>query len=298
MPVWEGKTRGGSFGYRFFICLIKYIGVWSAYIFQCLIVLYYIPFAPKATRSSWFYWRKVHKKSRLQAVRMLYIHYYRFGQIIIDKIAALSGFCKKFRYVFHNYDAFLDILNSNTGVVLIGAHFGCWTIGESFFGNYAKKINVVMYDNEYQKIKENLKKVMGESAYQVIPIKDEDWSHIFAIKDALDRKEYVCFQGDRFLNEKHVFNELFLGKEACFPVGPFQIASRFNVPVVFYFSERGSRYCYDFRFFITDSHEKDGAPQSSSAQALLRQYIKVLESRIKEHPEQWFNFYPFWREEL
>ena len=296
MPIWNGKTRGGSFGYRFFICLIKYFGLRSAYVFQRLIVLYYILFAPQATRSSWFYWRKIHKKSRLQALRWLYIHYYRFGQVIIDKVAALAGFSKKFKYNFHNYDAFLDILNSDTGVVLIGAHFGSWKIGELFFGNYAKKINIVMYDNEYQKIKDQLEMVMGVSSYQVIRIKEADWSHIFAIKEALDRKEYVCFQGDRFINEKHVFKESFLGKEACFPVGPFQIASRFNVPVVFYFSERERSYCYDFRFFLTDSFPKKD--NLSPAKALLHQYIEVLESRIKEHPEQWFNFYPFWEREV
>jgi len=294
MPAWKGKTRGGSFGYQFFIYLIKYVGLRAAYLFQSLVVAYFIPFAPKATKSSWFYWRKIHGKSRLQALRMLYIHYYRFGQVMIDKAAALAGFSNKFQYDFHNYDAFLNILNGDTGVVMIGAHFGNWEIGSQFFGDYAKKLNLVMYDAEYQRIKDKLKEIMGENAYRIIVVNEDDWSHVFAIKEALDKKEYVCFQGDRFVSQKYLMKSLFLGKEANFPAGPFQIASRFKVPVVFYFSEKESTYKYSFRFFIADPVKR--TKELKPEQALLNQYISVLESRIKEHPEQWFNFYPFWEE--
>lgn len=46
--MWKGKTRGGVSGYLFFIYLIRYCGVKAAYGFLSLIVLYFIPFAPKA----------------------------------------------------------------------------------------------------------------------------------------------------------------------------------------------------------------------------------------------------------
>ena len=49
--MWKGKTRGGVSGYLFFIYLIRYCGVKAAYGFLSLIVLYFIPFAPKATKS-------------------------------------------------------------------------------------------------------------------------------------------------------------------------------------------------------------------------------------------------------
>lgn len=292
MPEWKGKTRGGSFGYQFFIYLIKYFGLGAAYLFQSLVVIYFVFFAPRATTSSWFYWRKIHGKNRLQAIRMLYLHYYRFGQVLIDKIAALAGFSNKFQYDFYDYEAFLDVLNGDTGVVMIGAHFGNWEIGGQFFGKYAKKINIVMYDAEYQKIKDKLQRIMGYNTYRVIAVNEDSWSHVFAIKEALGRNEYVCFQGDRFVSEKHILKTLFLGKEAKFPAGPFQIASRFKVPVVFYFSEKESRYKYSFRFFFANPVKRN--KEIKPEEALLSQYISVLESRVKIHPEQWFNFYSFW----
>ncbi len=85
MSTWKGKTRGGTFGYLFFIYLIKYLGITAAYIFLNLVVLYFIPFAPKATKSTWFYARHILKYNWIRSVGMLLRNYYRLGQILIDK---------------------------------------------------------------------------------------------------------------------------------------------------------------------------------------------------------------------
>ena len=36
---------------------------------------------------------------------------------------------------------------------------------------------------------------------------------------------------------------------------------------------------------------------TAKAGALLQEYVHSLESVLKEHPEQWFNFYDFWHQE-
>ncbi len=293
MPEWKGKTRGGSLGYQIFISLLKHFGLRVTYVQLMLVVPYYILFAPKSTAASWYYWRHIHGKSRIKAFLLLFVHYFRFGQIIIDKIAALSGYDKKFKYEFHNYEKFLEILNGDTGVVMIGAHFGNWEMGGQFFGDYGKKINIVMYDAEYQKIKDKINNVTGGRHYQVIPVNDGDMSSVFLIKDALDRKEYVCFQGDRFMSENNLLRHSFLGHEARFPAGPFLVASRMHLPVVFYFAEKESVHRYSFNFFFANTPQRGG--KTKPEMQLLEQYIDVLEQRIKVHPEQWFNFYQFWK---
>lgn len=43
MPeTWKGKTRGGTFGYMFFIYMIRCLGITAAYGFLSLVVLYFI----------------------------------------------------------------------------------------------------------------------------------------------------------------------------------------------------------------------------------------------------------------
>ena len=129
MSTWKGKTRGGTFGYLFFIYLIKYLGITAAYIFLSLVVLYFIPFAPKATKSTWFYARHILKYNRIRSVGMLLRNYYRLGQILIDKVAIGNGKADRYRFEFERYPEFLRLLDSEQGVIMIGAHVGNWEIG-------------------------------------------------------------------------------------------------------------------------------------------------------------------------
>lgn len=291
---WKGKTRGGSFGYLFFILLIKGLGVRAAYAFLCLVVVYFIPFAPKATRSTWQYARRVLHYGWIRSVCLLFLNYYRLGQTLIDKVAIGAGMTKSYRFDFGSgYKAFLEVLNGTQGVVMIGAHVGNWEIGAPFFDEYGKKMNIVMFDAEYQKIKELLEKNTNARNYKVIPVNEDNLTHVFRIKDALDRQEYVCFQGDRYVEGSQVLRMDFLGKEASFPSGPYLLASRLGVPVVFYFAmrEKGMRYRFDFVLAHPVKRSKETKPE----QELLRQYVAALEPIIRQSPEQWFNYYDFWK---
>lgn len=190
MSTWKGKTRGGAFGYLFFIYLIRYLGITVAYTFLGLVVLYFIPFAPKATAATWFYAQQIRGYNWWRAIRLLLLNYYRLGQCLIDKIA-ITGIRKtEYRFKFEHYKEFIEVLNSHQGVVMIGAHVGNWEIGAPFFDEYGKKINIVMYDAEHQKIKEILGRNGQEGRYKIIPVNEDNLTHVFRITEALDKKEY------------------------------------------------------------------------------------------------------------
>jgi len=290
--AWEGKSRGGVRGYRFFIFLIDHVGVRFAYFFLSFVVVYFIPFAPAATRSVWKYYRKIHGFGFFKSLRLLYMNYYSFGRVLIDKIAAGSGQAQKYRYEFENYSAFLETLNSSKGLVLIGAHVGNWEIGSGFFGDYASKINIVMLDAEYRKIKNLLEENLNPVSYKIIPLQENGFAHIYQIKEALDKGEYVCFQGDRFIKDQSTKTVKFMGKPAKFSYSLFQLAVRMDVPVVFYFSmrEKGMKYKFKFILAKTENEKKSGP----SAEQLMNDYLHALENILKEYPEQWFNYYDFW----
>lgn len=294
MPeTWKGKTRGGTFGYMFFIYMIRFLGVTAAYGFLSLVVLYFIPFAPKATSSTWRYARHILKYGRIRSIGLLVRNYYRLGQILIDKVAIGNGMTNKYHFEFENYSKFLEMLNGDTGVIMIGAHVGNWEIGAPFFDDYGKKINIVMFDAEHERIKDMLEKNAATRDYKIIPVNEDNLTHVFRITEALDAKEYVCFQGDRFLNKEKLLSCSLMGKQADFPMGPFLLASKMRVPVVFYFAMRESGRQYRFHFFIAEEVKR--TKEKRAEQALLEQYIATLESIVKQYPEQWFNYYSFWK---
>lgn len=227
---WSGRSRGGGFGYNFFILLMKVAGIRSAYAFLSLVVVYFIPFAPRATRAVWFYNRRILGYGRLHSAVKLYAHYYALGQTIIDRVAIGSGMERKYKFEFENYDAFLRVLDGGRGAVIIGAHVGCWGTGAGFFGDYARKMHLVMYDAEYRQIKSVMEKHCGQEGYKVIAVNEGGIESILRIKEVLDRKEYVCFQGDRFVEGSPTVTLPFMRHEAPFPAGPFAVAGKFRAP--------------------------------------------------------------------
>jgi predicted LPLAT superfamily acyltransferase len=282
---WSGKSRGGSFGYKFFIFMIRQFGVRAAYAFLSLVVIYFIPFAFKSTKAIWKYNRRILKYNRIKSVLKLYQHYYLFGQTLIDKLAITNGLASQFKFEFENYDQFLAQLNQGASI-MIGAHVGCWEIGSEFFGDYASKLNVVMHDNEYQKIKELVQS--SKSGYKIIAINEGSIESLLKIKQAIDKGEYVCFQGDRYIDKSTTHPVLFMGMEALFPIGPSLLASKFDVPVIFYFAmrERGMRYRFIFHTVAPGLSPKE----------ILNLYVSELEKVMKRYPQQWFNFYDVWQQ--
>ena len=127
-----------------------------------------------------------------------------------------------------------------------------------------------------------------QEGYKVIPVNEGGIESILRIKEVLDRREYVCFQGDRFVEGGATAPVTFMGRKALFPAGPFVVAEKFRAPAVFYYAmrERGRRYR-----FIFDIPE---APDGKTPNAVLGSYVRSLEAVVRRYPQQWFNFYRFW----
>lgn len=280
---WNGKSRGGSLGNWFFVVILKYLGVRAAYTLLAFVAPYFVFFAPKARKAIWFYNRNIIRYDVLKSVGKLFIHFYTFGQAIIDKIALKHGISSYYKFNYGNYTDFLNILDSGTGCIIIGAHVGSWEVGTPYFREYGKNINIVMLDAEYNKIKNIIENGAEQRDYKVISLGNDGLESILKIKKALDNKEYVCLQGDRYMDEKNSDEVVFMGRKARFPRGLFVMCDKLKVPVVFYYAMRERGGNYNFIFEISD-------PESDTRE----NYIKSLERIVEKYPQQWFNFYEFW----
>lgn len=286
--AWSGQSRGGSFGYLFFVYTIRLLGVRAAYVVLAFVAIYFIPFAPKATVAIWDYNRRRRCLGVMRSVWELYMHYYTFGQTLIDRVALRSGLQARYRFSFENFERFTELLNSGSGVVMIGAHVGLWDAGAGFFGQHGKRLNIVMLDAEHEAIKRILEEQGSAGTFKVIPINQGGLEAMVAIRTALGNGEFVCFNGDRYYDEATSVAHPFMGGEARFPSGPFRIASRCRVPVVFYYAmrERGRHYRFHF--------EEVPAHLLRSVDGMLDCYVASLEALCGRYPRQWFNFYKFW----
>ncbi|MGM9738139.1 MAG: acyltransferase [Candidatus Cryptobacteroides sp.] len=290
---WRGRSRGGKTGYRIFIYLLEKAGLGAAYSLLFFVALYYIPAAPHSTAEMWRYSRRILGYSPLKSILFIYRNYYAFGQSIIDKVAISSGMEDRFSFTFQGADPVFRAFREGQGAITIGAHFGNWAAGEPFFRKYGARLNLVMYDNESEDIKEVLDKnsEYGKS-FKVIPVNKDNLAHIFMITEALDRGEVVSFLGDRYVNNEKLLKADLLGREVNFPSGPFLLASKMKVPVYFYFAVREGHRKYRFSFIRADIPERSKGVRPENE--VLRQFAGALGSELSGHPEQWYNYYDFW----
>ncbi len=285
---WEGKSKGTVLGYKIFIFFIRKLGVRAAYGLLYFVSLYYVFFAGKSTRSIFYYFHKRLHYSLPKSFFSIYKSYYTFGKTIIDKVAISSGLKNRFTHEGDGMENIIELLDKKQGGIMISAHVGNFEIAEFFFEEIdtRSQISLVTTDAEHKNIKEYMEKVTIRSNVKFILVKD-DMSHVFEINNALSNSELVCFTGDRYMKGQKVLTESLMGKDANFPAGPFLLASRLNVPVLFVYVMKETNKHYHL-------YARRAEVKNRDAQGLLKKYTDSVEWMLKKYPFQWFNYFDFW----
>ena len=289
---WEGKSYGTPLGYKIFIFFFKYLGLRFAYLNLTYVVLFFVIKCRKERNAIWFYYRQILKYGVLKSSLKIYSHFFVFAQTIVDKVAIRYGFSHKFKYTFDNADEAIALMSRPQGAIFLGAHIGSWEVGSHIFSKYDKTMNILMVDAEYQRIKNVIEKSGEDPGYKIIPINEDSIEAILRVKKALADGEILGIQGDRYIDEKRKKEVEFLGRKADFPEGPFLMASKLRTPVVIYFAMR-EKMSYNFIFKYVDN--KEGLSAKDYQEKIFNEYLKLFEETVKRYPQQWFNFYSFWK---
>ncbi|MCW3101657.1 MAG: lipid biosynthesis acyltransferase [Bacteroidetes bacterium] len=299
MAKWEGKSKGTVLGHKIFVFILNHLGLKLAYIVLRFVALYYFLFARKSNRSIFFLYRDVLKYKRTTAYLKIYKNYYAFGQTILDKVALMAGVKTKFT-VDHEGGANLDKIDAGgKGGILISAHIGNWEIAGQLLNRLNTTFNILMYENEHENIKKYMNDVEKKKNVKIIAMKEGEMGHIIELHNAFSKNELVVVHGDRFRDNAPTLEAKFLGKTARFPAGPFIMAAKFGVPVSVVFAVKESSTHY--HFFATDPIEvkrsRNPKQTEEAVQELLHKYLEEVEKMVLRYPEQWFNYYSFWKEQ-
>lgn len=293
MASWEGKSRGNVLGYRIFVWSIMHLGLDFAYFLLIFVSAYFVFASKKTFRSIFYYFHVRLGQSRVKSIISIYRNYYILGQGLIDRTAILAGLKNKFEFILEGKE---DLLQMRDGGILISGHIGNWEVGSKALDFLDKKINLVIIDAEWQAIREYISNVITERNVHFIKIGD-DFLHLFEIKKALENNELIAFLGDRFIDGNQTVKLDFFGEPALFPLGPWHMASYFNVPVSYVFAVRESRRKY--RFYATPlkivPYAKNPMERSAVVMDSLKEYVSEFERITRKYPLQWHNYYNFWK---
>ncbi|WP_378187671.1 lipid A biosynthesis acyltransferase [Aquimarina sp. W85] len=293
MAQWQGKAKGTPLGYKIFITLIKYGGLKTAYSVLVFVALYYVFFSYDTTRANYYYFKKRLNFSRFKSILSVYQNYFVFGQTLIDRTAISFGLRKKFVFNHDGRERMQNLLKEGRGGVIFSAHIGSFNIARYFFDDFNLRgtmINLLVTDQENEQIKQYVGAVSEDTKMNFIVIKP-DMSHIFKMNDALSNKEVIIFASDRYVEGVQFLDEDLLGKTVKFPAGPFKLAARKKIPILFMYIMKGKGKNYNLYARAPIFKDTPVRPRH-----VLKEYVRNLEIMINKYPLQWFNFYDYWND--
>ena len=296
MANWQGKSRGGLFGYMFFVFIIKKLGISFAYFLLRIVALYFLLFSSKQKKAIREFYRRGFKYSASKSYFAVYKNYCTFGEVLVDKIAVLSGMKHKYTFDFDGEENLRKLAEKKKGGILINSHVGNWEIAGQLLERIDVKINLLMFDGEVAAIKKYMSDVLVNKNIKIIAIKP-DMTHVEQISSALHNGELIVIGGDRYMSGNKVLTCNFMGYEADYPAGPFYLAGKFNVPVIFAFAMKESKRHY--HFYATSPkvmHEFNNPEKRQKVlNSFAQDFAAETEKMIKKYPLQWFNYYNFWK---
>jgi predicted LPLAT superfamily acyltransferase len=290
MADWKGQSRGTVLGLRIYVFIIKNFGLRASYFLLVFVAFYFVFFAFNSTKSVYYLFRKHLHYSGISAAFNIYKSYFTFGRIQIDRLAMAVGLKQKYSFEFDGIHNIENLLRQKKGGILLTAHIGNFNLAKHFFDkeHHHTKVNLVVTDLEHEEIKNYLESVTGKSTIKLIVI-NNDLSHIFEMNKALKNNELLVFAADRYTENTKAYTHKFMGEDVKFPQGPFKLAARNEIPVLFVHIMREKNFHYHF-------YARTYNPEKNDAKNLLKAYLNNLESMLKKYPHQWYNYYDYWND--
>ena len=124
----------------------------------------------------------------------------------------------------------------------------------------------------------------------------KDMSHLFAASAALQNGDIVSMPCDRHHGSTKSLECNFFNGKADFPIGAFTFAASFDVEVISIFVIKKS--VKEYMVYVKPvAVERNDLSKNEKVKQLTKSYVNELESIANEYPEQWFNYYEFWKKE-
>jgi len=218
-----------------------------------------------------------------------WVDFFFFGQKPLEVGAAA------FREV-SGLDRLERAVGEGKGVILLTAHAGNFELGGLLLKLKDLKVYAVYKPDRFEAVERLRERIRSQGGVVGIPVGGSGFSTL-PLVGLLREGKVVGMQGDRDFSLNGVPIPFF-GREAYFPRGPWELAAMTGAAVIicfFYTDEDGA---FHARFSEPLHIEGARGRRAEAIEAGMRAYAASLEALIREHPDQWYCFYPFWDDPL
>jgi len=292
------RERGGAFAIRFTVFLTTFFGRTIGRFFARFVTLYYLATTRTVRDALRTYYR--HLDGRTASFGDLYAHLFRFVACTLDAFFLVSGKTHHFEVTRDGHEILADLRDRKQGAILLGAHVGSFYAMRMASKNESLPLYALMYTKNARMLNEALGRLDPESQARVLELDPEGGiDAMIKVKELVDQGGIIAILADRIplgAPPDRIVRVPFLGEDASFPMGPFLLASSLKCPVYTTFGlSRGSkRYDLNCHLFA-ERIELPRKDRKGALEAYVRQYAAKLEEAVRKAPDNWFNFYDFWR---
>ena len=274
---------------RLLILLIRVLPLWLMYGVMGLVIPFYMLFGGGYHPSYRFFHKRM-GYGPLKSFLHVYINEFGMGMVVLDRFAVYAG--KKFRIEEYRKDLFDRLEAEDGGFMMLSSHTGCFEMAGYMFISKVKKIYAMVFPGETGTIAANRSRVFSSTNVEMVPVKP-DLSHVFTLNNALADGQIVTMPGDRVFGSGKTVQAEFFGAQASFPAGPFTLASQREVPVLSVFVMKAGYRRY--RVYLEELPFDAEAPRREQVALMAQAYASRMESIVRQYPDQWYNFFDFWK---
>jgi KDO2-lipid IV(A) lauroyltransferase len=186
-------------------------------------------------------------------------------------------------------------LKRGKGVICITPHLGNWELGGLLLAFKGADLYVLTLDETDSKTKAFRERMRAQKGIKNIYINPEDPSPaaILEVVKVLKEKKVVAMLGDRSGNNNTITVDFF-GRKTPFPLGVATLATATGAAVLPVFVIlKGGKYwgIIEQPIYFQSPSRKD---REQGIRQGMEELARVFERYIKEYPDQWYNFYPYW----
>jgi predicted LPLAT superfamily acyltransferase len=264
------------------------------------IVLYFFLFGRSARRSAWQYQQRLADWTQQPQLRpthwRVFKQFMAFADALLDKLDVWNGKLGLEQIEIIDDAHLRDQLRGERGQMLVGAHLGNLEVCRAL-AELGEKVtmNVLVHT----KHAERFNRLLGEAGatnLRLIQVSELDPAIMLQLSQRLDRGEWLAIAGDRVpLHGGRNARVDFLGHTAPFPQGPWLLAGLLKCPINLIFCLKGAS---GYRV-ILEPFAAAIEWRRSDRQQVIGQWTQRYADRLAHYclqaPQQWFNFYPFWK---
>jgi predicted LPLAT superfamily acyltransferase len=232
--------------------------------------------------------------------RNVFRHFMNFAQTLLDKMLAVDASETWSQpYTTEGVDYYHRLLDEGRGAVVITAHLGNLTLCRRLAHKHRSdaRLTLLVHTRHAQRFNDLLNSINPRQPIELIQVDSVDVGTAMLLSQRIAAGGFVFIAGDRIPvgPGDSTLTADFLGKPAHFPIGPYILAAALACPVFMMFSARRAE---GFSVCVRPLAERIVLPRKSRQTAIrpyLDAFVSTLAEQCREHPLQWFNFYPFWQ---